>query len=107
MAKLSDIELARRGLWKGYLALDNEKKLEKFAFVWVGRYRRYFISNTSSMKPGIPYARESLIQVNDIPNADPARVEFDINQPRVAEIYYSRNSKIYEINRKRRDDFQL
>ena len=35
MAKLSEIELARRGLCNGYFALDNEKKLDKFAFVWV------------------------------------------------------------------------
>ena len=33
MAKLSEIELARRGLWKGYFAQHNEKKLDKFAFV--------------------------------------------------------------------------
>ena len=41
------------------------------------------------------------------PNSNPVHVEFDINQSRVAEIYYSRNSKIDESNRMRRDDFQL
>ena len=46
-AKYLDIELARRYLWKGYFALDNNKKLDKFAFVWVDRDWRYFISNTS------------------------------------------------------------
>ena len=40
MTKFSEIELARRCLWKGYFALDNEKKLDKFAFVWVDRDRR-------------------------------------------------------------------
>ena len=45
MAKLSEIELARRGMRKGYFALDNKKKSEKFAFVWVDKYQRYFIYN--------------------------------------------------------------
>ena len=45
--------------------------------------------------------------MEDIPNADPVCVEFDINQPRVAERYYSRNSKIDYSNRMRQDDFQL
>ena len=55
----------------------------------------------------MPYARDRLRQVDDIPNADPIRVDFDINQPRVAEIYYSRNSNIDESNRTRQDDFKL
>ena len=33
--KLSEIELVRRGLWRGYFHLDNKKKLDKLAFVWV------------------------------------------------------------------------
>ena len=107
MEKLFEIELALRGLWKGYFALDKENKLDKFAFVWVDRYWRYFIFNTSSLKPGMPYARDRLRQLDDSPNADPVRVEFDINQPRVAERYYSSNSKIDESKRTRQDDFQL
>ena len=107
MAKLSEIELARRGLWKGYFAQHNEKKLDKFAFVWVDRDRRYFISNTSSLKPGMPYVREMPRQLDDIPNTDPVNVDFDINKPWVAEIYYSRNSKIDKRNCTRQYGFQL
>ena len=92
---------------EGYFDLDNEKKLDKFAFVWFDRYRGYFISNTSSLKPGLAYARDRLRQVDDSPNEDPVCVEFDINQPRVAKRYYSINSKIYEINRTRQDYLQL
>ena len=103
----SEIELARRGLWKGYFSLDKERNLDKFVFLWVDRDRRYFISNTSYLKPGMPYARDNLRQLDDNPNADPFFVEFDINQPRVAERYYSVNSKIYNSNRTRQDDFQL
>ena len=104
---LYEIELAHRGMRKGYFDLDNEKNLDKLAFIWVDRDRRYFISNTSSLKPGMPYARDRLRQVYDSPNADPFSVEFDINQPRVSERYYSINTKIYESNRTRQDDFQL
>ena len=59
------------------------------------------------MKPGIPYARYKLRQVDDIPNANPVRDEFEINQPKVDERYYSRNLKINESNHTRQDDFQL
>ena len=91
MAKLSEIELTLRVLWKVYFAIDNEKKLDKFAFVWVDRDQRYFISNTSHLKPGIPYERYMLRHVDDSPNEDPVCVEFEFSQPRVAERYYSRN----------------
>ena len=107
MKKLSDIELAPRGLWKGYFSLDNEKELDKFAFVWVDRYQRYFISNTSYLKPGMPYTRDRLRKLDDSTNAYTVRVEFEINQPRVSEVYYSRNLKIHDRNRTRQYDFQL
>ena len=81
--------------------------MDKFSFVWIDRDRRYFISNTSSLKPGPPYARDRLRQVDGSLNADPVRVEFEINQSRVDEIYYSRNLNIDESNRMRQDDFQL
>ena len=54
MEKFSEIELAWRSMWKGYFDLNNEKNLDKFAFVWVDRDLRYLISNTPSLKPGMP-----------------------------------------------------
>ena len=107
MEKLSEIEITRSGMWKGYFSLDKENKLEIFAFIWVDRERRYFICNTSSLKPGMIYARNRLIQVYDIPNEDPVCVEFEINQPRVAERYVSVNLRIDSSNHTRQDDFQL
>ena len=53
------------------------------------------------------YARDRLRQVDDSPNADPVCVEFEINQPRVYEIYYSRNQNIEKINHTRQDDIKL
>ena len=79
MEKLSDIELARRGLWKGYFDIDNKKQLDKFVFVLVDIDWRYFISNTLSLTPAMPYARDRLRQVDDSPNSDPVCVEFEIN----------------------------
>ena len=58
IAKLSEIELAFRVMWKGYFAIDNKKKWS--SFIWVDRDTRYFISNTSYLKPGMPYARDTL-----------------------------------------------
>ena len=76
MVKLYEIDLAHRGMWNGYFDLDNEKKLDKFSFFGVYRYQRYFISNTSYLKPGMLYARDGLRQVDDSPNTDPFCVEF-------------------------------
>ena len=45
--------------------------------------------------------------MDDSPNADPVFVSSEINQPRVSEIYYSRNLKIDESNHTRQDNFQL
>ena len=45
--------------------------------------------------------------MDDSTNADTVCVEFEINQPRMAEIYYSRNSKINEINRTSQANTQL
>ena len=91
METFSEIELLHRGLWKGYFFLDDKKKLDKFAFVWIERYRKYFISKTSYLKPGIPYARDRLRQLDGSPNEAPVCVRFEINQPKVSEIYDSRN----------------
>ena len=45
--------------------------------------------------------------MGDSTNAYLVRVEFEINKPRVAEEYYSSNSKIDENKRTRQDDLQL
>ena len=81
--------------------------MDKFAFVWVEKDRRYFISNSSSLKPVLFYTRYRLRQADYIPNTDPVCVEFEINHPRVSKIYYSINSRIDESNRTRQDYFLL
>ena len=39
MANVSEMDITWRGLCKGYFALNNEKKLEAFSFIWVDRDR--------------------------------------------------------------------
>ena len=53
------------------------------------------------------YERERLKQLDDIPNVDLVRVKFEINQPGVAEKYYSINSEIDKRNGTIQDDFQF
>ena len=91
MEKLPEIYLARIGMCKGYFSTDNKKTWDKYSILWVDRNRRYFISNTSYLKPGMTYARDRIIQVDDSPNVDPVYFEFEINQTRVKERYYSIN----------------
>ena len=55
----------------------------------------------------MPYVRYKIIQVGDRPNENPVCVEFDINQPKVAERYYYINLRIDDSNYTRQDDFQL
>ena len=53
------------------------------------------------------YERDRLRKVDDNPSADTVCVDFEINQPRVAEISYSIDSKVDESNHTRQDDLQL
>ena len=105
MAWLQRVELRNCGDVKGLVAKD-EKGIPKYlSFVWVDRDRRYFISNASSLEPGIPYARNRLRQV--VPGQPPEMVNFAVPQPKAAEIYYSACGKIDQNNRVQQDDIKL
>ena len=54
-----EIEIAHRVRWKGNFDIDKNKELDKFAFVWVEKDRRHIISNTSSLKLGLPYTGQA------------------------------------------------
>ena len=53
MSCLQALEFYKRGEWKG-LRRDTTSM---FAFVWVDRNRRYFITNTYSLSHGTSYTR--------------------------------------------------
>ena len=79
-----------------------------YDFVWFDRKRRYFITNTYSLSHGTPYTRVWKRQVAPIESQEPpVRVEFIINQPKAAEIYYDTCGKIDNHNRRRHGTLRL
>ena len=53
---LSTVELPKRGDYHGVINTDTETGCKLMAFVWVDRERWYFISNCSSLSPGLQYS---------------------------------------------------
>ena len=104
MAYLQALEFDKRGEWKGL----RNATTSMCAFVWVDCNRRYFITNTSSLSHRTPYTRVQKRQVVPVDSQEPpVRVEFTINQPKAAEIYYSTCGKIDHHNRRRHDTLML
>ena len=108
MRFLSEFELQRHGDYKGVFMKDGNGSPSLFAFVWMDRDRRYFISSVSNLSPGTPYSRVRWRQVEDVEtNNPPERVEFVIPQPKAAEMYYAACASIDRHNRCRQDSLQL
>ena len=104
MAYLQALEFDKRGEWKG---LRNATTL-MYAFFWVDRNRSYFINNTYSLSHGTPYTRVRKHQVAPIELKEPpVRMEFTINQPKAAEMYYNTCGKIDRHNMRRHDTLRL
>ena len=75
---------------------------------WVDRNRRYFITNTYSLSHRTPYIIVLKRQVAPIESQEPpVWVEFTVNQPKAAEIYYNTCGKIDHHNRRRHDTLRL
>ena len=104
MVYLQALEFDKRGEWKGL----RNATTSMYAFVWVDCNRRYFITNTSSLSHGTPYKIFQKRQVAPIEYQElPVRVEFTINQPKAAEMYYNTRGKIDNHNRRRNDTLRL
>ena len=96
-----------RGWWKGVVHKVNGIDT-LYAFVWVDRDRRYFITNTSSLCHGRPYTRERQRQIQPVESQEPPeRVQLTINQPMAAELYYDTCGKIDQHNKRRHDTLRL
>ena len=105
-AYLSSLPLDSRGAWKGVKTTIDETDL--YAFVWVDRERRYFISNTSSLRHGQPIERSRLRQMEPTEtNAEPLQHTFSIDQPLATQLYYDTCGKIDLHNRRRHDTLRL
>ena len=107
-AYLQQLEFGGRGEWKGVATKDEQGEEKMYAFVWVDRERRYFITNTSSLATGTPCIRERLRQIQPVEsNLPPEQIEITINQPMAVELYYGVCSKIDHHNRRRHDGLRL
>ena len=107
MEYLSHLELATRGLWKGVVHRQDGQDV-LYAFVWVDRDRRFFITNTLSLAAGRPYTRRRMRQVQPVEtDLPPEDVELTIAQPLASEVYYGVCGKIDQHNRRRHDDLQF
>jgi len=105
---LSTVVLPNRGDYEGVINIDNTTNHKLLAFVWADRERRYFISNCSSLSPGIPYSRMRWRQVADVEtDMEPDRVEVSIAQPKCDEIYYETCAMIDRHNRSRNENLKV
>jgi len=107
MNYLSTVEMPQKGDYKGVVNIG-EDGYKLLAFVWVDRERRYFISNCSSLSPGIPYTRTRWRQVEDLDTQlDADRIEFTIPQPKCAEEFYGSAAQIDRHNRSRQANLKI
>ncbi|KAI2490544.1 Transposase IS4 [Fragilaria crotonensis] len=104
---LSSVELESRGDFLALKRLASDNKPSLGAFVWMDRERRYFISTAGTLEAGTPYVRLRWRQLDQAPNAAPEQVTFSIQQPKIAEIYYSTCAAIDKHNRLRQDDLRI
>ena len=109
MAYLQSLELnAGRGDLRAVKSTDGKRgTMDMIAFVWVDRERRYFICNGAGLEAITPIYRTRWRQVDETPNADPARVQLEIPQPAATELYYSVCGAIDQINWQRQDDLEI
>ena len=107
--ELKTAQFDSRGEWKALYHHGNgtTEDPDLLAFGWVDRDRRYFISNTSNLRPGQTIDRRRLRQVDKSPNAPPEHVDLRIEQPNCSAIYYDNCGMIDRHNRLRQDDLQI
>jgi hypothetical protein len=108
MGALNTVQFVKRGEWKGFYHKREEERLpDLIAFAWVDTNRRYFVSTVSSLLPGNPIQRRRLRQVDRTPDAEPEDVFLQIEQPKIAELYYTSAAKIDQHNRSRQADLGI
>lgn len=103
MAYLSRLEFNHRGDRKGLLMKDGLNGSSLMAFVWIDCDCQYFISSVSSLDAGSPFVRYRWRQIQQLPNADPERIEIVVPQPKAAELYYTTCGMVDRHNRHRQD----
>ena len=108
MQYLSELEFTQRGQGKGVVMNGDDGQKSCYAFVWVDRDRRYFITNTLSLRPGHAIERKRMRQMEPLESQlPPETVELTIAQPKATEVYYETCSAIDRHNRSRHDNLSL
>ena len=107
MAWLSSQEMNQRGDRIGLVSRNDEGHPHMLSLVFMDRNRQYFIATASSMAEGEVARRTRWRQENPEPNAPPERVEIELPQPLVTELYYAACGKIDQHNRVRQDDLMI
>jgi Transposase IS4 len=101
---LSGVELAARGDFLALKSVPNQIGDPVLgSFVWMDRERRYFIASAGSFEAGTSYTRFRWRQIDPKPNAPPEKVVLTIEQPKIAELYYTTCAAIDRHNRCRQD----
>ena len=103
LSYLSHLEMAAKGEHNCLVSKGKDDDHSLMALCWLDRERRYFISTTSTTKPGAPIFR-TRPRVRD---GRTVRVEIEIPIPEVCESYYQVCSKIDQHNRCRQDDLNI
>jgi hypothetical protein len=89
MAYLLRLEFSQWGDWKGLLMKDALTGSNLMAFVWIDCDCWYYISSVSSLDARSPFVWYQWRQIQQLPNADPERIEIVVPQPKAAELYYT------------------
>lgn len=103
MASLSVIPLWARGQHASYIHVNAAGLKDTMAVLWVDRERRYLIATASTTVPGAVLERSRWLLVG----SRAKRVAFTVEQPAVAEVYYSGCASIDRHNRCHQDDLKL
>jgi hypothetical protein len=103
MRHLSEKVLSARGDRTSMVMRHANGNTKMMAVVWMDRYLRYFIATASSTREGDPYSPTRWRQITE----GPARVELNVPQPHVAEIYFLVCAMIDRHNRCRQYDLML
>ncbi|MFO0446796.1 MAG: hypothetical protein ACK51L_03920 [bacterium] len=88
MNYLSRVPLTDRGKHHVVIHKADDGIVDRAAFVWVDRERRYFVSNTSSLQPGNIIERQQWRHL-DSEEGGAARTTTLTEQPKCVELYYS------------------
>jgi hypothetical protein len=103
MQALGSHQMGERGDRCCLVNRDIEGAVRMLAMVWLDRERRYFVATASSAADGTPYSRVRWRQLEN----GPCRMEINVPQPEVADIYYSCCAAIDRHNRCRQADLRL